>query len=59
MVVNIDDVDDFVRQDLIRTFGKCGVRMEFNNEAENKYFIGDSSPATVKTIQRRCCNSKK
>ena len=41
MVVNIDDVDDFVRQDLIRTFGKCGVRMEFNNEAENKYFIGD------------------
>ena len=41
MVVNIDEVDDFVRQDLIRTFGKCGVRMEFNNESENKYFIGD------------------
>ena len=34
MVVNIDDVDDFVRQDLIRTFEKCGVRMEFNNESE-------------------------
>ena len=41
MVVNIDDVDDFVRQDLIRMFDKCGVRMKFNNESENKYFIGD------------------
>ena len=41
MVVNIDEVDDFVRQDLIRTFDKCGVRMKFNNESENKYFIGD------------------
>ena len=41
MVVNIDDVDDFVRQDLIRTFEKYGVRMEFHNEAANKYFIGD------------------
>ena len=41
MVVNIDDVDDFVRQDLIRTFEKCGVRMVFNNESANKYFIGD------------------
>ena len=41
MVVNFDDVDYFVRQDLIRTFEKCGVRMEFHNEAANKYFIGD------------------
>ena len=59
MVVNIDDVDDFVRQDLIRTFGKCGVRMEFNNESENKYFIGDKEVTRDVAFNRNYRHSRK
>ena len=59
MVVNIDEVDDFVRQDLIRTFGKCGVRMEFNNESENKYFIGDKEVTRDVAFNRNYRHSRK
>jgi len=38
-VPQIDDVDYYVRSNLIDAFRKFGVKMEFYHDSENKYYI--------------------